>query len=93
MVLGFRAGCCSGNKKGDKVQRRMVSAAVSLVTFLGVIYWIGRARSAAYFSAAMLAFSEAILLSASACFLRSMSMTAAGALLTNFSLLSFLSTL
>ena len=37
----------------------------------------------------MLSFNAAIFVSASACFLRSISMTLAGALLTNFSLLSF----
>ena len=40
----------------------------------------------------MLSFKELMILSASACFLRSISRTAAGALLTNFSLLSFFNT-
>ena len=46
-----------------------------------------------FFKAAILSFKEAILLSASACFLRSISITLAGALLTNFSLLNFFNTL
>ena len=46
-----------------------------------------------FFSAAMLSFKAAIFVSASACFLRSISITLAGALLTNFSLLSFFRTL
>ena len=46
-----------------------------------------------FFSAAMLSFKAAIFVSASACFLRSISITLAGALLTNFSLPSFFNTL
>ncbi len=46
-----------------------------------------------FFKAAMLSFKAAILVSASACFLRSISITFAGALLTNFSLPSFFKTL
>ena len=46
----------------------------------------------AFFKAAMLSFKELMILSASACFLRSISRTAAGALFTNFSLLSIFNT-